>query len=42
MNKANIGLLDEQEIRRTIGLLFPDNKIFEIRVLGENTERVFQ
>ena len=36
MNKANIGLLDEQEIRRTIGLLFPDNKIFEIRVLGEN------
>lgn len=36
MNKANIGLLDEQEIRRTIGLLFPDNKIFEIRVLGES------
>ena len=36
MNKTNNGLLDEQEIRRTIGLLFPDNKIFEIRVLGEN------
>lgn len=36
MNKMNNGLLDEQEIRRTIGLLFPDNKIFEIRVLGEN------
>ena len=36
MNKTNKGLLDEQEVRRTIGLLFPDNRIFEIRVLGEN------
>ena len=35
MNKYNEGLIDEQELRKAVLQLKPNNKLFEVRILGK-------